>query len=222
MRDVVSEKGNTRLLKKSDWSRKTLFGLVYAWFDEADELFEISRDLHRCDLLICDDLSSERSDFIAVDHQRKIVLFIHAKADDNDAPSASARKLQDVSRQAQSSLAFTSSARRMIALVPRWQNALNITLGAARGTPITKPRIIRKGKRQFTAERAHGELVTALADPSYSREIIMLTSGLLSRSKAEESFQTDDTLSQQFIYFLAGVRTAFDRAGVRFRIIVNL
>ncbi len=217
---VVSEKGNTRLSQKSKWSAKTLFGLVYTWFAKLDERFDIARDLHDCQLLICDDLGNERADFIAVDQDRKRVLFIHAKAENEVDPGASARKLQDVSRQAQSSLAFTSSARKMIDLAPKWQEALRIRLEDAGGALVEKPRILQKGKK-LTAQNAHKELTEALANPSFSREVVMLTSGLLSRASAEKAFSIDDALSQQFIYFLAGIRTSFDRAGVRFRIVVN-
>lgn len=49
----------------------------------------------------------------------------------------------------------------------------------------------------------------------------MLTSGLLSASKAKEAFESNHSLDLQFVYFLASIRSTFDRAGVRVRIIVN-
>lgn len=49
----------------------------------------------------------------------------------------------------------------------------------------------------------------------------MLTSGLLSARAAQAAFERRNNQDLQFLYFLASVRTSFDRAGVRYRIVCN-
>ena len=69
--------------------------------------------------------------------------------------------------------------------------------------------------------KAREQLLAALADPTYTREVVILTVGLLSLSAADQTFTNRAIPDNQFIYFLASVRTSFDRAGVRLRIVCN-
>jgi superfamily II DNA or RNA helicase len=217
--EVVSEKGDTRVTAKARWGNSTLFGLVYGWLNEAaTEENTFPSDLQRCNVVICDDRRGETADFYGIDDLRRRVLIVHAKAE-NGTPGVSARKLQDVTRQAQASLAFAGSARRDFSFPTDWNEPWSVKLGHARGAVISKPRVTSKPK--LSAKKAHGRLIYALADPTYAKEVIMFTSGILSASAARTAHQEPAQLDLQFLYFLASVRTTFDRAGVRYRIICN-
>lgn len=219
--DVVSEKGDTRITGRGDWDQATYFGLVYGWLNGAGAgTCEFAADLKGCDLVVCDDGPKETADFYGVDSDKRRVLIVHAKVEDK-TPGISARKLQEVTRQAQASLAFAGSARQGFALPDYWSQRWAVTLQDAGGATVTQPRIISTPR--MTALKAHERLIKALADPTYVKEIIVLTAGLLSASAAREAFEADprEVRDLQFLYFLASVRTTFDRAGVRYRIVCN-
>jgi hypothetical protein len=218
LKGVVSEKGDTRVKDVTLWPTKTLFGLVYGWIARRARNSEIAQDINGCSIVICDDRGAETADFYAIDTESKRVFMVHAKADQGVA-GASARKLQDVTRQAQASLAFAGSSRKAFALPQAWKTKWSAELKAANNAKITKPRI--SGGAQLSAKEAYERLMDALSNPAYSKEIVMLTSGLLSAAKAKKAFESDHSLDLQFVYFLASVRSTFDRAGVRLRIIVN-
>jgi hypothetical protein len=216
---VTSEKGDTRVTAASRWGNSTLFGLVYRWLNgAATEDNKFASDLQGCNVVICDDRRGETADFYGIDDLRRRVLIVHAKAQ-NGTPGVSARKLQEVTRQAQASLAFAGSARRDFTFPTDWNEPWSVKLSDARGAVISRPRVTSKPK--LSAEKAHGRIINALADPTYTKEVIMFTSGILSASAARTAHNEPIQLDLQFLYFLASVRTTFDRAGVRYRIICN-
>lgn len=219
--DVLSEKGDTRVKDVAKWNTQTLFGLVFGWLDgslpKPTEQFGI--DLIASQLIICDDSNVETADFYAVDPVARRVMLIHAKASKTRNPEAAAGKLQDVTRQAQASLAFAGSSGVGLAKPSGWDDDWSVKLTDAPGEPVLKRSRLLKGPP--TIDEAHQALAAALADPSYRKEVVMMTSGLLSSKAANTAFTRQNTQDLQFLYFLAGVRTAFDRAGVRYRIICN-
>lgn len=218
---VVSEKGDTRLDNSADWGTKTLFGLVYGWINGAPAGdVEFAKDLQRCTTVICDDRTDETADFYAIDPVARRVLIVHGKAD-NGAAGVSARKLQDVTRQAVASLAFAGSSRREFPFSAKWDADWKVVLQDAGDAEVNKPRIVTAAIPAPTPVEAHALLLKVLADPTYKKEIVMLTSGLLSRAEALTTLTSTDQRHLQFLYFLAGVRSTFDRAGVRYRIVCN-
>lgn len=226
LKDVVSEKGDTRLTSVADWESKTLFGLVYSWISGAPtDTVELAKDLYKCDTVICDDRSHETADFYGIDHAARRVLLVHGKAS-NDKPNASARRLQDVTRQALASLAFAGSSRRPFPYPRTWESDWSVVLKDAANASISKPRFMPEGTARatnpvLTPREHHEELLKALTDSTYTKDVVMFTGGLLSRNSALATLNSTDPLNLQFLYFLAAVRSTFDRAGVRFRIVCN-
>ena len=218
---VLSEKGDTRVKDAAKWNTQTLFGLVFGWLEgslpKPTEQFGI--DLIASQVIICDDSTVETADFYAVDPVARRVMLIHAKASETRNPEAAAGKLQDVTRQAQASLAFAGSAGVRLAKPSGWDDDWSVKLKDAAGEPVMKQSRLLKGPP--TIDEAHRALAAALADPSYRKEVVMMTSGLLSSVAAKKAFTRRNTQDLQFLYFLASARTAFDRAGVRYRIICN-
>jgi hypothetical protein len=224
MNDVVSEKGDTQLKKKGDWARRTQFGLVYTWaaVKKSSSLTGIAQDIARCSVIVCDDRQSEAVDFFGLDEERRRIYIIHAKAE-NGTPHVSARKLQAVARQAQASLAFAGSSRREFPFPADWKTDWSVRLKDAGKVEVKKPRLFKRPSKRMTAVDAHRHLTSALLDPGYTREVVVMTAGLLSKDAATQTFRSDDQTQNelQFIYFLGSVRTTFDRAGVRLRVVTN-
>lgn len=218
---VVSEKGDTRLQDAGRWHTDTLFGLIFGWATGAavPATEQLAQDLTKCDLILCDDSNKETADFYAVDHGARRVLLVHAKAAQTENPQASAGKLQDVTRQAQASLAFAGSAAASLAMPAGWSEDWSVKLKDAAGKPvITKARLLTGN---ISIVEAHAALVRAISDPTYRKEVVMLTSGLLGAAAANTAFKRRNNQDLQFLYFLASARTSFDRAGVRYRIVCN-
>lgn len=221
---VVSEKGDTRITSLADWDSKTLFGLVYGWVNSttAHDL-ALAKDLQGCDLVVCDDRNDETADFYGINDVARRVIMVHGKAADGTA-GVSARKLQDVTRQALASLAFAGSSRRDFPFSSKWNSDWEVVLKDAKSKMVSKTRFLSKVVKPAippTPVEAHGLLLKALADPTYKKEIVMFTGGLLSQKAALATLQSTDQRELQFLYFLAAVRSTFDRAGVRFRIVCN-
>lgn len=233
---VVSEKGDTRVDDKNDWHAKTLFGKVETWAQGApDPGSELADHIARSAILICDDSSKETADFYAIleDGGDKRILIIHAKAAETTNPLASAGRLQDVARQAQASLALAGSARSAVPPVGIWAEKWKVSLDDTfKGTRDAKGKRtgpcdeiersrLWKAPDGLDIEGARNRLVAALGDPTYTREVVILTVGLLSETAAKKAFAKRSISDDQFIYFLASVRTNFDRAGVRLRVVCN-
>jgi superfamily II DNA or RNA helicase len=221
---VVSEKGDTQITNEREWPSRTLFGLMYGWAArKAAGLTGIAQDVAACSVIVCDDRTGEAVDFFAVDHDRRRVYLIHAKAD-HTVPGVSARKLQEVSRQAQASLAYAGSSRREFSLPREWMSKWSVVMKQANECVLTKTRLVKRASPKMTIEKAHRSIVDALSNPAYAREVVVLTAGLLSKAAAVAAFAAPDAMAQnelQFTYFLASLRTTFDRAGVRLRIVTN-
>ena len=219
---VVSEKGDTRVTDAANWKTQTLFGLIFGWLDGSlpKPTEQFGKDLIASHVIICDDSTVETADFYSVDPVARRVMLIHAKASETPNPEAAAGKLQDVTRQAQASLAFAGSAGVRLAKPSGWDNDWSVKLKDAPGKPVLRRSRLLKGPQ--TIDEAYQQVVAALKDPSYRKEVVMMTSGLLSSAAAQKAFNRRNTQDLQFLYFLAGARTAFDRAGVRYRIICNL
>lgn len=216
--EVVSEKGDTRLDDAAAWNTKTLFGLVYGWFGGVANPSAIAADLRTCDFLINPDGTREIADFFAVSDAQKKVLVIHAKSQ-LGAGAASARDLEEVSRQAQASLAFAGSSRHIFKRPNVWGQVWRVRLRQAANAQIQRSRVV--GRAPLAAPTAHRRLLAALANPTYAKEIVILTSGIISAAAAAQAFHDANPLDLQFIYYLASLRTSFDRAGVRLRIVAN-
>jgi hypothetical protein len=173
-------------------------------------------------VIVCDDRQSEAVDFFGLDEERRRIYIIHAKAE-NGTPHVSARKLQAVARQAQASLAFAGSSRREFPFPADWKTDWSVRLKDAGKVEVKKPRLFKRPSKRMTAVDAHRHLTSALLDPGYTREVVVMTAGLLSKDAATQTFRSDDQTQNelQFIYFLGSVRTTFDRAGVRLRVVTN-
>lgn len=217
---AISEKGDTRLKSRADWSSKTLFGLVETWARGGSFRSDsLAADVAACDTIICDDSTTETADFYGIDPSSRKVLIIHAKADDVKKPTASARKLQEVARQALTSLALTGSARQTFSYPQSWKDRWSVTLNDAGRAKVELQRLWKSPDGDIVA--AHRRLRVALADPLYSTDIIVLCSGLLGKEAAKNAFANKELSDLQFLYYLATVRSTFDRAGVRLRIVCN-
>jgi len=258
MAEIVSEKGETVLLEKKDWGSKTLFGFVDSAFagriqPVAED--DIISDISKCDLLVCHDGSTEICDFFALDQADKKLLLIHAKdkskrkekrpaatfaVGPDGQPGISAAKLQEVSRQALTSLAFVGVSGHGTFPLPKvWGEPLKILMKDAKGAKESYHRTKRRnGSRTVncTSGEAHDGLVKILRNPRFAIEVVVLTSGILSKriavshmAKVQALMQSEESAedsiiaqrARQFIYYLAGVQSAFARAGVRLRLIAN-
>ncbi|MNI72063.1 hypothetical protein D3C73_1279830 [compost metagenome] len=145
--------------------------------------------------------------------------------------------MQEVARQAQASLALAGSSRQVVPPSGVWNADWSVFLDGTskdprtpdgkriggrkdRGEEVRRSRLW-KAPKGMTIDAARDRLIEALADPTFQREVVIQTAGLLSHQAAKNAFANRKVADEQFIYFLASVRSSFDRAGVRLRIVCN-
>ncbi len=218
LKNVVSEKGESGVTR-ANWATHSQFGVVLNAFNRRGLLRNdaLTTEIAKSDLLICDDGAPEIADFICIQPRAKKILLIHAKAKD-EAANVSAANLETVGRQAAASLAFIGSSRTPLAFPTHWPNKIKIKNRKTKRLIQTIDRI--HCRNPTTAREAHLEVVAALADPTYVREVWVVTAGLLSKSEAKTALggSSRDRRALQFAYYLADLRTTFGRAGVTFKI----
>jgi hypothetical protein len=135
--------------------------LAYGWLDAgATAGNQFAEDIQACETVICDDRTDETADFYGINAVPRRVLVVHAKAE-NGTPGISARKLQEVTRQAQASLAFAGSSRREFSFPSKWKNDWEVKLTDAGGAKIERPRLVTREKLDI--QTAHARLVEAYA-----------------------------------------------------------
>jgi superfamily II DNA or RNA helicase len=103
---ISSEKGNDSNLKVKAkmWNKNTLFGLIAT---QAKGRKKNLQSLFGFNLMVCNDLSTEESDFIAADSIKNRIVFMHAKAS-STKKLASASIFQDVCAQLIKNLDYLS------------------------------------------------------------------------------------------------------------------
>lgn len=221
-----SEKGDTRVHRVEDWNLLTQFGVMYGLMRreiEPEENDGFAYEMRALDLMVCDDRStSEYCDFFALNHSTKKIYLIHAKASNTQNPGYSARNLQEVSRQARTSLAFSGNARRGFDMPKEWEENLNLDLKDAHSTLLLDRALTPDGP--LGGAEAHAQLRIALSDPSYTTDVVILTTGLFGRARTISAFRDPTAIhpsALQFLYFAGDLQTTFLRSGVRLRIVGN-
>lgn len=215
---VVSEKGEAGVTSR-DWATHSQFGIIVTAFQDrrASTKDPLRSIIAGCDLLVCDDGSSEIGDFICLETSFKRIILIHAKAKDGDA-GVSAGNLETVGRQASASLAFVGSSRASLAYPSHWEKKLIIRNRKSKKKIKTIDRVLTR--RALSPKEAHAKIVAALKDSTFRREVWVVTAGLLSKRAARAELGDDSRRrgALQFAYYLADLRTAFGRAGVALRV----
>ena len=221
-----SEKGDTRISRLEDWHSLTQFGVMYGLIQreiEPGEKDAFAHEMRALDLMVCDDRrTSEYCDFFALNHSLKKIYLIHAKASSTTNPGYSARNLQEVSRQARTSLAFSGNARRGFDMPPEWEEELNLKLGDAQAQMQIDRALTPDGP--LGGAEAYAQFRSALTDPRYTTDVVILTTGLFGRERTISAFRDPSAIhpsALQFLYFAGDLQTTFLRSGVRLRIVGN-
>jgi len=110
---VASEKG-TGGKRKTGWDASSIFHII----DSLGNTALVHRNFGSPELLLCDDLGTEASDFICASFSKRKIAFIHAKHGENHAVSASA--LHVIVAQAQKNLSLISPGGSVPAHLSRW------------------------------------------------------------------------------------------------------
>jgi len=204
-----SEKGGNGTAGAGGWSDESVFGLLDRLGATSQQLAEPMTNI---DHLVCDDLSTEIADFIAVDTHYNRVIFIHAKA--GDGPNLSASDLAEVCGQAVKNLDYLQPypSDKPTRNISRWNRPwTHADIG-------TVPRRIRLGDRsglQFW------ELVQeVLRNPNSTREVWIVIGNGFSSVRFEEEKRKVDPAPQfvQAYYQLAATWSAVSSVGAKLRV----
>ncbi|MCX3263708.1 DEAD/DEAH box helicase [Pedobacter agri] len=166
---IISEKGNIATLPITSnlWHKDTLFGLIARQASGyGDNPLENAFDFEH---LLCDDLQGEIGDFIALDTQKKRVVFIHAKAGDS---GLSATAFQEVCGQATKNLDYLTPYfdKKPTANIAKWTNPW-----AYSKVGTVSSRIIKGG---LTPKAFYATYEKLVSDPSTSREVWIIVGNM--------------------------------------------
>lgn len=214
LRLVSSEKGRPGSATGEAWDPQSVFGvldsLARRGVGPERGLDTLENLLSAVNLLVCDDLSNEICDFIAVDTDKPAVYFIHAK---HERARLSATALQGVCSQVQKNLSYLNP----------WTSQMppNVSLWNQRWTDGKAGEVherIRTGTPD--AEQAWAAVQSCLRDPSASREVWIVLGGGLNLSALESERAKDRPLPQvvQIMYLLQSTWTAVQSVGARLRL----
>ncbi|MFZ1905807.1 MAG: DEAD/DEAH box helicase family protein [Steroidobacteraceae bacterium] len=217
---AVSEKGESGVTAVN-WATRSQFGIIVSAFHDPSETTQdpMRSEIATSDLLVCDDGSAEIGDFVSLHPSSKKIILIHAKAKFNDGGTGvSASKLETVGRQASASLAFVGSTRASLPFPTHWAKKLTIRNRKTKKTVKILERV--HARTRTSAKQAHQRIGAALKDPTYRREVWVVTTGIVSKKEAQEMLGGDERKrgALQFAYYLADLRTTFGRAGVTLKI----
>ncbi|ASD21725.1 hypothetical protein B7495_06130 [Cryobacterium sp. LW097] len=205
---ITSEKGSA--VDASTWTQGSMFRLICEEI-KAGTLFgeRISAD----SLVVCDDDSGETADFYVVDGTNRKLIAIHAKVKAGNG-GRGASGLHDVAAQAQKHLGTMRPGGRGFdrkKMTARWEKRWTLLEGSK------VPRI----QSGHDAATAAALVWNALRDPSYEREVLIATAGILSKNKFMPSARRGTPQALQALYLIQSVWASAGAVGARLRIVVN-
>jgi superfamily II DNA or RNA helicase len=236
--DVMTEKGSKENLfnPSIDWDSSSLFGVIInTILGKEESNAELKSHIGDPDIAICDDLGNEIADFIIADTIKNRVVFIHVKgatsaADTSGteipssrtlcAPGVSAQGMQQLCAQAEQKIGYASLYNSEIPPnLSLWSNPYgkkDLSLDES----IRKRRIIRG---EGTPEMIWENIQKIIQKPNSSREIWLLTSGILSYEKylASISHANPSPSSIQLTYLLYGTMSVVSSINAKFHIFCN-
>ena len=210
---IKSEKGNAGLKAiANNWHKDTLFGLVSRHGKGyGDKQLETMLSF---DHMICDDLSNEIADFIAVDTRSKRLVFIHAKAGKS---KLSASAFTEVCGQAVKNLDYLSPYFQTdpASNIKRWQGKWqHKSIGSV-------DRILHGG---HTAKAFWNMYAGLIADPSCIREVWMIAGNMFDYKIFEKEInkhKIENVAPEviQLIYLLRSTWKSVSSVGAQLKII---
>lgn len=204
---VTSEKGDS--VKGKNWTTGSMFRKIC---DEVKMGALFGEQVAHNSMLICDDDAGETADFYVVDDQNRKLIVVHAKVKSGSG-GRGASGLYDVVAQAQKHLGtirpggvgFDRTRMRK-----RWEK--NWTLDKS-----DVPRV-QSGQ---TAGAAADAVWNALRNPSYERQVLIATAGILDKSEFLKHARKGTPQSLQALYLIQSVWAAAGSVGARLRIVVD-
>jgi superfamily II DNA or RNA helicase len=223
---VESEKGETFFEDDPEgWHRRSLFGVLAAACenaldDHAIEVDKLTTQISSFSIVVCDDDSSEKADFIALDEDTKRLVFIHAKTYTR-APGwggYNVSALQEVGRQALASLTFISNRLASEVWTPaRWESDIY-----GNTLPLNGRSRIYRNVEDLPVEDLNSRLCAASRNPAYSRELWMVGNGLAQRASLDAGLDAPpeqwNSRLRQFLMHWDAMKTACARASVEMKL----
>ena len=221
---IESEKGESLFeADRAEWRKRSIFGMFEAVAEgrlkapniEADDL---TKEISKYPIWLCDDDSQEITDFIGVDEEGKRLVFVHAKTGNLAAGGRgfNVPSLQVVGRQALASLGFMS---RGVAS-PKWSAERWATDVQANAAALAGRSRIFRSPQGLTAADLNERLCQACRNPSFDKEIWNVGANMTRRETLVAGLAAGEPFNnrlRQFLMHWDALQTACARASVRLR-----
>jgi superfamily II DNA or RNA helicase len=193
-------------------------GSVFHHIDRNKQLFEVCK--FKPDILVCDDLGTETSDFIALDLRQKRIAILHAKVLKSKS-GLSAKELQEVVGQAKKNLAFLDPAEEIDTnRGDRWDGSWKWRVRARRGLK----RIRRDAYNFGSGRRIIAEIQELLHSTSVQKEVWLVLGNAFSPKSLNNVVETENDLPYhqiQLLYLLHSCNAAVAAVDARLRILTG-
>lgn len=204
---IETEKGNPSdfTQESKNWPDHSLFGIIDAAAKGESRIRSLSKSYFRStakelkkflgdvEWFVCDDMGTERADFLALTQKngQRYIILIHAKAESKQR-YLSATKISDVCMQAIKNLDFLGP--RISDHTRDWESKWKKgdgRLDRIRKSPNNLPEDI-KSDIHLLKTRAEEDFEKAINNPSVLREVWLVTGQILQRSKLEELLRSEN------------------------------
>lgn len=208
LENTSSEKGDLYLPDESGWDPCSLFGIL----DDLGAALGLAEHFGNPDVVICDDMRTEASDFIFAEQAEKRVIFVHAKASAQKRPY-SASALHEVCGQATKNINYLGM----------FNQARPPNLSAwEKGWPDERQRKVARRIRRgpSSADEAWALIQSIVQHPWAQREVWLFLGQILSKSQLEEHLGRGVPTPEavQAAYLLHGTMTTVASIGATLRV----
>lgn len=206
--NITLEKGSNQLQTKNNiWHKDTIFGLI-ARQGKGYSTSQLERYFN-FDILICNDLDTEESDFIGCNTKDKRIVLMHAKAL-KDTRRVSASVFQEVCGQLIKNLNYLSVYSERDFNFIKWNNKW-------KRKDIGEAKRIVKGRG--TGKSLHEEVKAIIKDPNATKEVWIFIGNGFDKTAFESKLKiAKEPELIQIIYLLTSTWEAASQVGAKLKV----
>lgn len=207
------EKGTKGIIHNNSWEQGSIFNVI----DKSSIIF--SKCAVNPDILVCDDLSTEIADFLAIDTIKKTLILIHAK-EGKKSGSISVSDLHVVISQAKKNLGIFDAAEPL----PRKRgNKWDQPWRWEKNSANTLHRI-RKGGRKWDGNSIYKKLDEMRRKTDTNKEVWLVLGNMFGKKEITKVITSDSNPPYhwiQMLYLIHSCQAAVASVGARLRILIG-
>jgi hypothetical protein len=211
---TTGEKGDKGVIGATSWQDGSIFHAI----DTVPSMFT-NNDMNP-DIVVCDDLSTEVADFVAIDTKQKKLVLIHAK-EGRRANGIAAGDLHVVVSQAKKNLAFLDAAEK---LPPKRGDKWDLPWRWKKGAAARLNRIRKHPSSSWDGRRIMQHIDSMRAKTDTQKEVWLVLGNMFGMTAIEKVITADGAVPYhwiQILYLIHSCHASVAAVGARLRILVG-